>query len=247
MAVLKNCQRGLTMVNVFATLLLFLLVSVSALAQTPREIVGKYQMEVQGGDILELRPDGTASLGGEVTRWAVKGNLLTVGTDVMPFVLQDGRLILTVGPVRTSWKRLDAAPGTASPMERAARKAQAANPVADSNSQDAQARQILLSNAWCSFTYNKVSGTSTTRRVVFRNDGVMSINGGAETYSAGYGGTYAGQSSNASAMLWKLENLRLFVDDRSGAGYQDIGLTSSTNSNGSIILKAQGQEYAMCR
>jgi hypothetical protein len=132
-------------------------------------------------------------------------------------------------------------------MERAARKAQAANPAAGGNPQDAQARQILLNSAWCSFTYNKVSGTSTTRRVVFRADGVMAINGGAETYSSGYGGTYAGQSSNASAMLWKLENLRLYVDDRSGAGYQDIGLTSTTNSNGSIILKSQGQEYAMCR
>jgi hypothetical protein len=27
-------------------------------------------------------------------------------------------------------------------------------------------------------------------------------------------GTYAGQSSNANAVLWKLENLRVLVDDR---------------------------------
>ena len=104
-----------------------------------------------------------------------------------------------------------------------------------------------MNSAWCAFTYNKVSGTSATRRVVFRADGVMSINGGAETYSSGYGGTYAGQSRNANAMLWKLENLRVLVDDRSGVGYQDIGLSSTTNSNGSIILKTQGKEYAMCR
>ena len=235
------------MVKSFATLLLLIFVSGATLAQTTREMVGKYQMEVQGGDILDLRSDGTATLAGEMTRWTVKGNLLTVGTDVMPFVLQDGHLILTVGPVRVAWKRLGGAASSPSPMERATQKAQGVEPAGKSNPQDQQATQILMNNAWCSFTYNKVSGTSTTRRVVFRNDGVMSINGGAETYSAGYGGTYAGQSSNASAMLWKLENLRLFVDDRSGAGYQDIGLTSSTNSNGSIILKAQGQEYAMCR
>jgi hypothetical protein len=74
----------------------------------------------------------------------------------------------------------------------------------------------------------------------------MTINGGAETYSAGYGGTYAGQSTNVNAMRWKLENLRLLVDDRGGNGYQDIGLTATTNSNGSIILKAAGREYSRC-
>lgn len=235
------------MVRALATLLLLVFVFGVAQAQMLQKLVGKYQMEVQGGDILELRPDGTATLAGEVTRWAVKGNQLTVGTDVMPFVLQDGYLIVSVGPVRVAWKRLGGGAGTQSPMERAAQKAQMAGPAGGGDSQDAQVRQILMNNAWCSFTYNKVSGTSTTRRVVFRPDGVMSINGGAETYSSGYGGTYAGQSSNASAMLWKLENLRVLVDDRSGYGYQDIGLTSTTNSNGSIILKTQGKEYAMCR
>jgi hypothetical protein len=234
------------MFKAFAILLLFLVASEAALAQTDRDMVGRYQMEVQGGDILDLRPDGTATLAGELTRWAVKGNQLTVGTDAMPFVLQDGRLILTVGTVRVAWKRLDVVANAASPMERAARKALAAE-SGGGNPQDSQARQILMNSAWCSFTYNKVSGTSTTRRVVFRADGVMTINGGAETYSSGYGGTFAGQSNNASAMLWKFENLRLLVDDRSGAGYQDIGLTSTTNSNGSIILKSQGKEYAMCR
>ncbi len=114
------------------------------------------------------------------------------------------------------------------------------------NPQDAQARQILTSSAWCSFTYNKVSGTSTTRKVVFRPDGVMTINGGAETYSAGYGGIYAGQSSNGATMLWKIENLRLLIDQRNGAGFQDIGLSTSKNSNGYPILHADGREYSMC-
>jgi hypothetical protein len=38
-------------------------------------MVGKYQMEVQDGDIFDLRPDGTATLAGEVTRRTVKGSL----------------------------------------------------------------------------------------------------------------------------------------------------------------------------
>jgi hypothetical protein len=237
------------MFKALATLQFFLFLlfaSPVGLAQSARDLIGKYQMEVQDGDILDLRPDGTATLAGEIERWTVKGNQLTVGTDIMPFVLQDGRLILMVGTVRVAWKKLDVVVNAASPMERAAQKALAAE-SGSGNPQDAQARQILMSSAWCSFTYNKVSGTSTTHRVLFRADGVMTINGGAETYSSGTGGTYAGQSNNASAMRWKFENLRLLIDDRSGAGYQDIGLTSTTNSNGSIILKAQGKEYATCR
>jgi hypothetical protein len=124
---------------------------------------------------------------------------------------------------------------------------QVATTPSSGNSQDAPYRQILMSTAWCSFTYNKVSGTSTTRRVVFRPDGILTINGGAETYSSGYGGTFAGQSSNANAVRWKYENLRLYLDEGAGGGFQDIGLTATLNSNGSIILHALGREYAMCR
>lgn len=230
-----------------AAFALFLIVSSSSWGQVARELVGKYQMEVQGGDTLELRANGTANLAGEETRWAVRGNQLTVGADVMPYVLREGRLIVTVGPIQLVWRKVGAVAHAASPMEKAARKAQVAEGQIGSNPQDAQSRQILMGSVWCSFTYNKVSGTSTTRKVVFRSDGVMTINGGAETYSSGYGGAYAGQSSNSNAMLWKLENQRLFVDDRSGAGFQDVGLTATTNSNGSIILHSQGREYAMCR
>jgi hypothetical protein len=216
-------------------------------AQGVRELVGKYQMEVQGGDTLELRADGSASLAGEETRWSVRGNQLIVGPDAMPYVLQGNRLLTTIGAIQLAWRRVGPGLGKLTPMERAAQGAAPQRTEGQANPQDAQARQILTGSAWCSFTYNKVSGTSTTRKVIFRPDGVMTINGGAETYSSGYGGTYAGQSNNASAMLWKFENLHLLVDDRSGAGYQDIGLTSTTNSNGSIILKAQGREYSMCR
>lgn len=121
----------------------------------------------------------------------------------------------------------------------------APSPQMNGNSQDVQARQILTNSAWCSFTYNKVSGTSSTRRVVFRPNGVMTVNGGAQTYSSGYGGSYAGQSNSGSAMRWRLENLRLYIDQ--GGGFQDIGLTATKNSNGYLILRAEGREYTMCR
>jgi hypothetical protein len=237
-------------------LVLSLVVPGTSLAQVARELVGKYQMDVQGGDILELRADGTAAMAGDEMKWSARGGQLSVGTDVMRYTLQGNRLVLTMGSVDLVWKRIDGSGKALSPMERAAAKAKAqqpgsppaqAAPEAIANAQDAQARQLLVNSAWCSFTYNKVSGTSTTRKVIFRPDGVMTVNGGAETYSSGYGGTYAGQSNTAGAMQWRLENLRVYVDQGNGTGFQDIGLTATRNSNGSVILHAGGREYSMCR
>jgi hypothetical protein len=198
--------------------------ALDASAQVVKGLVGRYQMEVPDGDVLELRADGSAALAGEETTWSARGKTLRVGPDDMSYTLEGGRLVLSMGSVRISWKKLGA---KASP-------------------QDAQARQLLTSSAWCSFTYNKVSGTSTTRKVVFRPDGAMTVNGGAETYSAGYGGTFAGQSKSQGAMRWKMENMRLYVDQGGGSGFQDVGLDATRNSSGSIILHADGREYAMC-
>ena len=228
--------------------LLLLAVPAISLAQPPRELVGRYQLEAPGGDTLELRADGSATLAGESMRWAARGNQLQVGPDVMTYALQGERLIIEMGGIHFSWKRLGNG-GNASPMARAASRANApaaSTAQAGGNAQDAQMRQILTSSAWCSSTYNKTSGTSSTRKVVFHGNGVMSINGGAETYSSGYGGSYAGQSASGANMLWKVENLRLFIDDGSGGGYQDIGLTASRNSNGYLILQAEGRDYIMC-
>jgi hypothetical protein len=232
-------------------LLLFLLLAPLAWSQVAPELVGKYQMEMQGGETMELRADGTATVGGEETRWAARANQLAVGTDVMPYVYQGGRLTLSAGPIRLTWMKVSGPPGK-SPTAASAQKGlpnttPPTAPPPAGNAQDTQYRQILMSSAWCSFTYNKVSGTSATRRVVLRPDGIMTVNGGAETYSSGNGGTVAGQSSNGSTMRWKYEGLRLYLDDGSGAGFQDVGLTASRNSNGSIILMAAGREYAMCR
>jgi hypothetical protein len=236
-------------VKIILSLALFFVLPSASWAQVNKELVGKYQMDVQDGDILELRADGSASLAGDNMKWSTRGNQLQVGPDQMTYVLQGDRLVVNVGVVQLVWKRIGKGANSLSPMARAASKAnmpEAPTAQHSGNPQDAQARNVLTSTAWCSFTYNKVSGTSTTRKVVFRPDGVMTINGGAETYSSGYGGTYAGQSSSGGMMLWKVENLRLLIDARNGTGFQDIGLTTSKNSNGYPILHADGREYAMC-
>lgn len=227
------------------------LLCLPAAAQVAKELVGRYQMEVPGGDILELRADGTANLAGEETKWSARGGSLSVGPDVMAYRLQGERLVIAMGAVQLAWRRIGAVAAAPTPMERAAARAKAPQaataPQASGNPQDEQSRQVLMGNAWCSFTYNKTSGTSTTRRVVFRPDGILAVGGGAETYSSGYGGAYAGQSSGSAAMRWRFENQRLLVDEGAGAGFQDAGLTASRNSNGYLILRADGREYSMCK
>ena len=218
-----------------------------AWSQGASQLVGKYQMEMDSSETLELRADGSATLGDDETQWSVRGDQLVVGTDVMPYVYLAGRWIRVVGPTQIAWRRLGAHVSTAAPTPMAAPKTQAPPPPGAGDARDAQYRQVLMNSAWCSFAYNKVSGTSTTRRVVFGPDGVMTTNRGAETYSAGSGGTYAGQSGQSNAVIWKYEGLRLYLDDGRGAGFQDAGLSATTNSNGSIILMAAGREYSMCR
>ncbi len=238
-----------------------------AAASSPKALVGRYQMEVQGGDVLELRADGSASMAGEETRWTAKGNLLTVGTDTMTYQLAGGKLLLNMGGLQLSWKKLGSAPATPqaglSAPDRGygnQRGTRTITPLAPditplprypapatNTSQDAEARQLLMSSAWCSFTYSKISGASTTRKVVFHPNGVLTINGGAESYSSGYGGTYTSQSSSSGSVRWKLKNLRLYIDQGDGTGFQDANLSAEKNSSGWPILHADGREYSMCR
>ena len=241
------------------TLLLFialLLGTQVALAEVTADLVGKYQLDVSDGDILELRADGTAQLAGDETRWSVKGKQLTVGTDVMSYSLQGDRLLLSMGNIKLNWKKIGGKTAALTPMQKSAakaridsvgRKAEGSGAGDAGGKQDAQARQLLTSTGWCSFSYNKNSGVTAKRKVYFLPDGVMTINSGSELYSSGQAGTYASQSANAGAMRWKFENLRLLIDQGQGGGYEDVGLTATRNSNGSIILHADGREYAMCK
>ncbi len=48
-------------------------------------------------------------LAGEAMKWSVHGIKLTVGTDVIPFVLQPDGLLLTVGAVQVAWKKIGGA------------------------------------------------------------------------------------------------------------------------------------------
>lgn len=284
--------------NRLAVFVLSLALGATAHAQN-RELVGKYQMEGAATETLELRADGTASMGGEEARWSAKPGQLTIGEDTVGYTLKGDRLVLQMSGVALTYKRVGAAGKGPSPLQKAAAKARAqadeegdedaeaeamaqarawlaangqqaqptagqpqrpqaqrpqapapANPGGGS-AQDQQARQLLTSSAWCSFSYRSTggggSGVSSSSRVVFRPDGTMVMSSGGESYSTGYAGSVAGQSSGGSVMRWRVENLRLLVDSNDGLGFQDIGLQAYQNSSGYPVLKAQGKEYSQCR
>jgi hypothetical protein len=246
------------------------LAPLAASAQTPKQLVGRYQLEASADDVMELRADGTATMAGEATRWSAKGTTLTIGPDHVPYRLTDGRLLLQMGQTEFAWRKLGGANKSPSPLQRAASKAQQApgpveaqedsgpmapppsrggrqsGPPAGGGSQgDRNLRQLLTGSAWCAFSYNQVSGASSKRRVAFLPDGTANIDSGGESYSSGQGGTYAGQSADSEQARWKVENARLFMEQ--GQGFGDVGLTVEKNSNGYPILKAGGREYMRCK
>jgi len=111
---------------------------------------------------------------------------------------------------------------------------------------DAQLSAFLTRNAWCGFTYNKNSGTSSSERVVFMANGLVTQSSGAQTYNSGPAGSVAGQSSNAKQGRWKVADGMLHLS-QDGVNWEPQQLQVTQNSNGSPIIKSGGKEYMQCR
>ncbi len=111
---------------------------------------------------------------------------------------------------------------------------------------DGQLSALLTRNAWCGFTYNKNSGTSTSERVVFMANGLVTQSSGAQTYNSGPAGSVAGQSSNANQARWKVADGMLHLS-QDGVNWAPQQLQVTQNSNGSPIIKSGGKEYMQCR
>lgn len=119
---------------------------------------------------------------------------------------------------------------------------------------DSRIAELLLSSAWCSFSFN---GSTTRReRYAFSRDGTVSMTGGAETSRSVRGtdqygnetftGGSATQESQANRAYWRVENgmLMLSLD---GQQWQPQRLDITPNSNGVPIVTANGTEYARCQ
>jgi hypothetical protein len=133
----------------------------------------------------------------------------------------------------------------------------AAAPPSGGSPQDRQLTQLLLSSAWCSFSYNQTSGTTKTSRSQFQPNGVLVIGtnaeggttnqngGGTVDLGGGATGSVYGQSRGGQQARWQVQGGQLFID--LGQGMQMVPLSITRNSNGYPIITANGSEYSQCR
>lgn len=106
--------------------------------------------------------------------------------------------------------------------------------------------KLLLSSAWCSFSYNKTSGYSSTNRVTFNRNGSYVTGSRAEGGSSGPYGSMASQSDGGSDGRWKVVKGELYLSEGQG----ELGVVHTRinrNSNGYAVIVANGVEYAQCR
>nr|MBI3612443.1 hypothetical protein [Nitrospirota bacterium] len=123
-----------------------------------------------------------------------------------------------------------------------------AGPQAPADSHSAQLSQLLLSSAWCSFSYNQVSGASHSTRVQFSANGNWSSGSRGETYSSGPNGSVAGQHDAGTGGQWAVQQGQLFMSNPPETpALSPVNLTIKRNSNGYPILTADGTEYSQCR
>jgi hypothetical protein len=119
--------------------------------------------------------------------------------------------------------------------------------------QDQQIARLLLSSAWCTFSYSGGStynggsyGTSSSARAVFSADGTVRQTSGSETTNSGAAGSAYGAGQGGEMAYWRVQNGTLMLSqDRSTWTPQPMEITQ--NSNGYPIIKSGGKEYMTCR
>lgn len=105
--------------------------------------------------------------------------------------------------------------------------------------------QLLLSSAWCSFSYNQTSGYSKTTRVRFNANGTFSSGGRGEGGSSGPWGSVASQKDSSAGGYWRVDRGELYMSD--GGPLEPVQTRLKRNGNGYPIIVADGVEYSQCR
>lgn len=228
-------------------------------AGTRSELVGRWALS--GRPFCVFKADGTGALNEEAFRWKSDGRVLTLsgqdGENLVPYRLDKGRLYLVFDGMEMELRRTGEGHGPSEPS----RRNQASKPrVPASGSERAKPEpagaknvsadrltQLLLSSAWCSFSYNQVSGASQTSRVRFFADGSWARGARGETYSSGRHGTVSGQTDSQDGGNWQVRSGRLYLSHPPETpDLEPLDLRVSYNSNGFPILTVDGKEYSSC-
>ena len=119
-------------------------------------------------------------------------------------------------------------------------------PAAAATSEEMQFAQLLVSSPWCTFRYNKVSGTSRSTRYRFFHNGTYAVGSQGQTYSSGANGSVAGQSNSGNSGRWAVQNGMFLMSEGAGQMGQ-VPVAVKQNSNGYPVIVAAGIEYSQCR
>jgi hypothetical protein len=136
-----------------------------------------------------------------------------------------------------------AIPGKSADDETSGLGLSAASPTGDA---DGQLKQLLLSSAWCSFSYSKSAGVTKHSRAQFFPNGTYTLKRGSEGYYSGSGGTYASQDKRGGGGSWQVRGGQLFISEGRGP-LEPVNLKVTYNNNGFPILIADGVEYFTCK
>ena len=182
---------------------------------------------------IELKRDGTTEVNGIKYRYSANGSVITLagmdGTFNIPYQLKGETLVVLVNGQVQTFKCV--VPGT--------------TPEVNASGGSGQlSEQLLLSSAWCTFSYNKVTGYSNSTRYVFYPDGTYGTGSRGEGYSSGYGGTMASQHDSRTLGRWKVVNGVLYLGQTS---LQPVQAYLKRSSNGPLTVVADGTEYVQCK
>lgn len=210
--------------------------------------------QVRGGVLT-----GEVVIGGG--RWGFEGGLTGEQLQLIAAPLgPDGTPVLAQATMVSFTRTSTTAQAVPAPAPQAAPPGASAPPAgaaAGGGTQDRQLTQLLLSSAWCSFSYSQTSGATNTSRSVFLPDGrlqtgtnyeggtVNQQGGGNVNLGGGTTGSVYSQSQGGGTARWKVQGGQLYLDG--GEGFQLVPLQISRNSNGYPIITADGKEYSQCR
>ncbi|MHB8880486.1 MAG: hypothetical protein ACYC69_03135 [Thermodesulfovibrionales bacterium] len=105
---------------------------------------------------------------------------------------------------------------------------------------------LLLSSAWCTFSYNKITGYSNSSRLRFSPNGTYSSGSRSEGYSSGRSGSMASQGDSGGDGSWKVVAGELYLSEGYGQ-LEPVQTVVKYNSNGYPVIVADGVEYSQCR
>lgn len=256
-------------------MLFALVVLAAAPVKTDAKLVGTWL--AGGTPFVTFKADGTATMEEDRVKWSADGKTLKVvdadgETDTASYKVEGDSLVMTLGGIPLTLTRAGA--GVQVKKQGAlARKAEKAQEADDDAAEIARAQQLmagqqqqgaavqvrpqaagadplsrlLLSSAWCSFSYSKVSGATSTSRVQFFANGTWTNGSNYEAVNSGPNGSVYNASGSNGGGQWSVRGGQLWMADPSEPLQPVPGFSVTQNSNGYPIINADGKEYSSCQ